>query len=135
MRKFIRHPVDIPIEFMISNTRVTKPGLTGNVSVCGLCFKSKECVENDKILTIRIPLINPKFKLHGRVVRCMKRDNQVEIGVEFIDQNDLYATRMIEQICYIKQYKKDVAEQQGKILTDEEAAREWIYQHAAQFPK
>ena len=135
MRKYLRHPIDIPIEFTISETKIKKSALTGNMSICGLCFKSFECVENDKLLTIKIPLINSNIRLQGRVVRCLIKNDHVEIGIEFINQNDIFAARMIEQICYIKQYQKDIAEQQGRNLTDEHAALEWISNHSAQFPK
>jgi hypothetical protein len=41
---------------------------------------------------------------------------------------------MIEQICYIEEYKKDVLESEGRILTGREAAIEWIAKHADSFP-
>jgi hypothetical protein len=135
LRKYLRHPVDIPIEFDISESHEVKSVSTGDVSICGLSFISDECIEKNKILTIRIPLINSEFSLKGRVVRCVKKNGHVEIGIEFISQSDLYATRMIEQICYIKQYQKDVAKKFGRKLTDREAAREWIQKHASEFPK
>lgn len=135
MRKYLRHPIDIPIEFIVSETKIKKSALSGNMSICGLCFKSIECVEKDKLLTIKIPLINSNFELQGRVVRCLIKNDHVEIGIEFINQSDIFAARMVEQICYIKQYQKDIAEQQGRNLTDEHAAMEWISNHSAQFPK
>jgi len=135
VRKYLRHPVGIPIEFSISDRSIKKSTTTDNISICGLCFISKDSIEKDKIIIIKIPLIRPNFELQGRVVRCKRKNGHVEIGVEFIDQSDIYHTRMIEQVCHIKQYQKDVAEKEGRNLTDGQAAREWISNHAAQFPK
>jgi hypothetical protein len=41
---------------------------------------------------------------------------------------------MIEQICHIESYRRDVAQQEGRQLTTEEAAVEWISRYASSFP-
>ena len=41
---------------------------------------------------------------------------------------------MIEQICHIEQYKADVLAKEGRQLDVEQAAREWIYKFADDFP-
>ena len=41
---------------------------------------------------------------------------------------------MVEQVCYIESYKKVVYETEGRQLTTEEAAMEWIRKYASQFP-
>jgi hypothetical protein len=41
---------------------------------------------------------------------------------------------MVEQICYIEHYRKEVRATQGRVLTAEEAAREWIERNAGRFP-
>jgi hypothetical protein len=135
MRRFLRHPVDIPIEYTISEKNSEKSAQSGNMSISGLCFIAKHCIEIDKFISIKIPLIDPDFQVQGKVVRCVKKNEHVEIGVEFITEHEAYTTRMIEQVCYIKQYQKDIARKEGRNLTDKEAALEWIQNHAAQFPK
>jgi hypothetical protein len=42
--------------------------------------------------------------------------------------------RMVEQVCYIENYKKVVYQTEGRLLTAEEAAMEWICKYASQFP-
>ncbi|MBT4078105.1 MAG: PilZ domain-containing protein, partial [Gammaproteobacteria bacterium] len=57
-----------------------------------------------------------------------------EIGLEFDDPNELFRLRMIEQICHIEHYRAEVKQHQGRQLTSEQAAKEWIKLYAADFP-
>jgi len=41
----------------------------------------------------------------------------------------------VEQICHIEQYKRDMRDQEGRELTGEQAAYEWIERFAAEFPQ
>jgi hypothetical protein len=41
---------------------------------------------------------------------------------------------MVGQVCHIESYKKVVYQAEGRLLTAEEAAMEWIGKHASQFP-
>jgi len=42
--------------------------------------------------------------------------------------------RMIEQICYIEHYRKEVLLNEGRRITSEQAALEWIEKYAQDFP-
>ncbi len=42
---------------------------------------------------------------------------------------------MLEQICYMEEYKKEILDKDGRVLTSEEAAIEWITKFAAEFPE
>ena len=42
---------------------------------------------------------------------------------------------MVEQICHIEQYKQDVFEKDGRRLSGEQAALEWIEKYATDFPE
>jgi hypothetical protein len=41
---------------------------------------------------------------------------------------------MIEQICHIEHYRKEVKLVEGRELSSEEAADEWITRYAGDFP-
>ena len=47
---------------------------------------------------------------------------------------DAFLARMVEQICHIEDYRQSVCRVEGRRLSAEEAAVEWIAQYAAQFP-
>ncbi|HDL18726.1 MAG TPA: PilZ domain-containing protein [Bacteroidetes bacterium] len=135
MRKYIRHPVNVPIQYRVSGKSKTGTNYTKNISLGGLCFTSESCVDEDVILSIKIPVIKPEFTVEGQVVWCQEHGQNVEIGVKFLYPGDSFKTRMIEQICYIKEYQKMVRKEQGRNLTDREAALEWIGKYAKDFPQ
>jgi hypothetical protein len=56
-----------------------------------------------------------------------------EIGVAFEDSLDAFRIRMVEQVCQIERYRLSVLGCEGRELTTEEAAREWIARYADQF--
>lgn len=69
------------------------------------------------------------------VAWCKKEGNGFEVGVKFEDKDTEFAMRLIEQACYIEEYRKDVLSQEGRQLTEDEAAKEWIDKFASAFPK
>jgi hypothetical protein len=42
---------------------------------------------------------------------------------------------MVEQVCHIEEYRRTVQRLEGRELSAEEAAFEWIHRFAAQFPE
>ena len=134
MRQFIRHPTAIPIE--VGNA----PHLAGaapqvvNVSHGGLAFQSDVELAPGLIVEVRIPSMFPMFTTLGRVVWCKSCEPSYQLGVAFLDQDDAFRTRMVEQICHIENYRNDVSVAEGRQLSVEEAAAEWIDRFAAQFP-
>ena len=135
-RKYIRHPSDIPIE--VNSEQPASPEdntLLHNISVGGICFKSKEPFKMGDIVSIRISLVRPVFEARGRVVWSKKNvDGSFDIGLEFAGAVDAFRGRMVEQVCRIEQYKKEVLEREGRALTGSQAALEWINKFAEKFP-
>ena len=48
-------------------------------------------------------------------------------------RHDAFKTRMLAQVRQIRKYK-EILEKQGRYLSIEEAAMEWINRYAAEFP-
>lgn len=137
MRNFIRHPSNIPIDFHVKE--VSEYSADGNeylknVSFGGLSFSSKYNLNAGAVINIEIPLIKPVFQAMGRVLWCRNDKDRFEIGVEFLDKDDLFRARMVEQICHIEQYKQKVLQTEGRNLSGEQAAQEWIKKFAPRFP-
>lgn len=133
MRRFIRHPVDIPIKYRLLDKPREKEKLK-NVSCGGLCFKANEAISIGVAVHIEIPACQPTFESDGVVVWCCPVDDAYDIGVQFDDCASEFNLRMVEQVCYIEHYKNYVLEKEGRRLTGEEAATEWIQKYAAVFP-
>jgi hypothetical protein len=135
MRRYIRHPFQIPLRIHAVSPENEEISHTKNVTAYGMCFSSPEKLNTDSIIELSIPSINPNMKMRGHVVWCEKEGDRYDIGVKFVDRENEYRARMIEQICHIKEYKQTTRNKAGRILSDSEAAREWIDKFATDFPK
>ena len=100
----------------------------------GLCFRSKRYLEAGTKISIKIPLTTPVFEGMGVVAWCQPKAEQYEVGVQFIDEKTGFRARMVEQVCHIEHYKCEIREKEGRELTGEEAAIEWIRKYARDFP-
>lgn len=136
MRTFIRHPSDIPIQVRTDNTPDGEQDLQlQDISHGGLAIVSDRKYKPGTRLSVEINLVEPPFRAHVVVAWCRERREGWLLGVEFTQQNDEYTARMVEQVCYIEHYKKEVYACSGRKLSNNEAAAEWIARNAASFPK
>jgi hypothetical protein len=132
-RQFIRHTIDVPLEISAADAgTVVDQGV--NVSHGGLAFLSAECIDLGKVVQVRIPSVEPPFEAHARVVWCRPEADQFLVGVEFLDAGDAFGARMVQQVCSIENYRKQVLVETGRELTSQEAAEEWIQLYAGRFP-
>lgn len=134
LRKFIRHPSDIPIQIELESVVSSRTEYLNNISEGGICFKSRVPIDAGALIHIRIPLVHPIFECTGCVVWCEPHEEHYDVGVKFDRGEQIFRLRMVEQICHIEHYKKE-ALKRGRRLTSEEAALEWIARHAARFPQ
>ncbi len=134
MRKFIRHPSDIPIEIHHLALVSPREQKLNNISAGGLSLQADHFVEKGTLIDIKIPVSRPPFETKALVVWCKKKGEQFDIGVAFNEEKEAFRTRMVEQVCHIQHYKKEIAEREGRILDGREAAEEWIAKYAKDFP-
>jgi len=133
VRKYVRHPAEIPVEYYFSGEINKQIENSKNIAFGGMCFTASEFEEKGKILNIKIPSIDPEFEIRGKVAWCLQNRDSVQIGVQFIDLEDTFKARLVEQVCQIKHYKKKILQVEGRRLTDHEAALEWIDKFASDF--
>jgi len=136
MRGFLRHPINIPIELEVIGKISGATQQLNNISLGGLSCETGEYLEQGTLVRIRINCVTPVFEMNGQIVWCLEKKKGYDVGIEF-DANDqeIFTLRMVEQICQIEHYKKEVHERDGRELTSEQAAREWVTKHAAEFPR
>lgn len=133
MRRYIRHPSDMPIDYRVMG------GMNGverlrNVSAGGLCFVTQQPVSLGENVHVSIRLGDEAFEAEGQVAWCQGVNGHHEIGLSFRDAATVFAVRMVEQLCYIEQYRQHVRHTEARELSSEEAAEEWIGRYAADFP-
>lgn len=134
-RRYIRHPSGMPLR--ISRLRAGAAGgeRLRNVSRGGLCFVSSAPLPPGNRLHIAIPVLQQRFEADAMVVWCHQVREGFEVGVRFEDPQAGFALRMVEQVCHIEAYRKQVHAEQGRDLSSEEAAAEWIARFAEDFPR
>ncbi len=135
MRNFIRHPADIPIEVTTADQGGGRAPRLVNVGLGGLAFRSQTAFRPAHVVKVRIPFVRPAFETTARVAWCRASDGEYELGLAFIDPDDAFRARMVEQVCHIEHYRKQVRDAEGRELTTEEAALEWVARNAPQFPE
>ncbi len=138
IRKYIRHPADIPIEVSLEwaddeDDESADQTIT-NVSLGGLAFSSELPLGVLDRVRVSIPALDQDNHLIGNVVWCEKARNGYEVGIEFDRSRDVYRLRMIEQICHIEHYRNEVGRTEGRTLSPHDAATEWISKFAGDFP-
>lgn len=134
MRRFIRHPTDVPITYSWGDGPSSGRQELKNINQGGLCFSTQLGVRPGTSIRIVISLCKPPFQAEGDVVWCHPANQHFEVGVKFRDAGTQFAVRMVEQICHIEHYKNQVLRQEGRRLSGEQAATEWIGKYAADFP-
>lgn len=134
-RRFIRHTADVPIEVrsVPGTSAVAQTGV--NISEGGLAFHSDACLDAEQTIEVRIPEVDPPFEAHARVVWCRPEDGRYLVGVQFLDATDAFKARMVEQVCTIEKYREEVRETEGRELSSQDAAAEWITKYAGRFPE
>lgn len=135
MRQFIRHPINIPIEAVPEDSPPQHSTYgTHSVGIGGLAFLADREIKPGTKVQVKILHELLEFTTEARVVWCRSHDANVDMGVEFLDSEDAFRARMIEQICHIENYRQKARQEKGRELSTQEAAEEWIAQFAENFP-
>jgi hypothetical protein len=132
-RRFIRHTVDVPLEVSaVANT--PRWASARNVSYGGISFLVADPIPIGTIVEVRIPDVRPPFEARAKVVWSAREGEGHCLGVAFLDADDAFRARMVEHVCAIERYRRELREREGRELTPQAAAEEWIRKYADAFP-
>jgi len=134
-RQYLRHPSDVPIAYQLGELVDPCSDYLRNIAEGGLCFTSRLPITPGARIHIEIPIAKPVFTAEGIVVWCREAADSFEVGVRFEGVEAAYGVRMVEQVCQIEHYRHEILRQDGRQLSSEEAAVEWIRKYAAHFPR
>ncbi|MEH6444178.1 MAG: hypothetical protein V7784_09785 [Oceanospirillaceae bacterium] len=136
VQSFIHHPSEVPVKLVVSDNQfplfcIDESSSTGVYIHTNARYSVNSCVE------VEINVQSPAFFAKGYICSSepVKEGIGYETGVVFDCPDTAFAVRMIEQVCYIEQYRQKVSVSEGRELTIDSAAVEWITQHAANFPE
>ncbi|WP_299177912.1 PilZ domain-containing protein [uncultured Neptuniibacter sp.] len=127
---FIRHPEEFPIELRPQDSHMNPHHSSSLQLVC----HSDIPFESGDNITIKIPSIASNLEVLGTIQSCEGTHNGYELGIAFTNIDALMRIRILEQLCYIQRYRKHVHEFEGRELSDQDAALEWIGKYAHLFP-
>jgi hypothetical protein len=133
-RAFLRHPSDVPIDVHAQPIQNRVGQRLMDVSLGGLACRSECEMDVGTHVDVSIELVSPPFQAEGEVAWCRRRNGHHEIGIRFLQRDDAFAARMVEQICHIEHYRNEVMRLEGRVLDARTAAEEWIGKYAADFP-
>ncbi|GAB4062617.1 PilZ domain-containing protein [Uliginosibacterium sediminicola] len=133
-RAYLRHPTDIPIRIKVMAVAEQRHAPLKDVCIGGLACRIEYALEIGTPVNVCIDCVSPPFEAAGRVVWCRQCDGRHELGIQFMQEEDAYAARMVEQICHIEHYRNEVLRREGRLLDGHSAATEWIGKYAADFP-
>ena len=131
-RKFIRHPVNVPISIIPQQEGSLGQMPMSDVGTGGLAFLSPIAFFKGALLKINITFVQPEFEASTIVCWLRHVGDQFEVGVRFLDDDSSFKARMVEQVCHIEEYREQ-ARRNGRTLSSEQAAHEWINEYAADF--
>ena len=128
MRRYIRVPTAIPISFHLGAVGIEHREYARNISQGGLCFLSRARIAPGTAIQIEIAATDPVFRADGVVAWCHRNHEEeaFAVGVCFDGVKTADSLRLVEQACHIEYYRQEVFRREGRQLTSEEAALEWI---------
>ena len=134
-RRFYRHPIECPIQVRAASEKQTAHFDTADISEGGLCFFCDHSLAPETTIEVDIPILDKFFHIRARVVYS-RQDTQRNLfytGVAFEDSNSLFKAKLAEEILAIEKFREELARLEGREVSEDEAARQWIAKHAKEF--
>lgn len=135
-RKFYRHPLHVPIRLDLSGEPAAGSTESSDVSLGGLSFVWPDRLSKGAKLDVTISVKEKLFRIRSRVVYCRDShgDGRFRTGVRFVDYPSAFLAKLAEEAIEILEYRKRLARETGRDVSEEEAARLWINRYGATFP-
>ena len=134
MRKFLRHPSDMPVELVLRKQACIPRQRLNNISLGGVACNSTRGFRRGTSVELRIPLLGEQARYPGVVAWYRRQDSDYLVGIAFLDEDTLFRARMVEQVCQIQHYRQQLEQASGHPMAIEQCAQDWIAKHAAEFP-
>ncbi|WP_249672930.1 PilZ domain-containing protein [Pseudomonas abieticivorans] len=129
MGRFLPHPFNVPVEL----SQRPQPSLTRQrlhtISLGGVACNYPRALRSGTAVNLRMPTLGNDACYPGYVAWCRKQEDGYRVAIAFTDEQTLFGARMGEQLCHIRQYCEDNAEQAGL----EQLAQQWVALHASEF--
>jgi hypothetical protein len=101
----------------------------------GIAFPSPRELPLESVVDVSLPIGDRAFSLAGSIASCQPNPagGQYRIGVAFLHPMMSFRMKLAEQVLRIHELRREISDEQGRHVTTEEAAREWVTRHAEEF--
>jgi len=134
IRQAIHHPHEVPIEVQTLGTQERDCLPASSTGLAELVLELSYRINVGDMVVVNIPSVNGGVRICGRAIWLAKSACGYVIGLSFYSEDEVFRMRMIEQVCHIEAYRSKKLSSEGRRLSSEEAAAEWITRYAASFP-
>lgn len=145
-RRYVRHPLHFPIFISeLHSSGENTPPETGlpageqSSDLCegGLCFVWPFPLEAQTRVHVSIPVKDQLFHMKARVTYCRPdpRTGHYQTGISFEDAESAFRLKLAEEILRIQRYREKLQRIEQRIVSEEEAAAEWIRRHATKYSR
>ena len=134
-RRFYRHPIHCPIQVRESKENAIERFESVDISEGGLCFFCEHSLTPKTSIEVDIPIREKFFHIRARVVYSQE-DTQTSLyktGVTFEDTDSLFKAKLAEEILAIEKFREKLVRLEGREVTEEEAASQWISKYGKKF--
>lgn len=137
-RRFIRHPISVPVVCRRAASNSVGAHELRDLSHGGLCFVSESGYAPGDVIDVTFPTLRHPASLRGEVAWTVQIDDKGGArhmtGLRFLDDQEHFRGRLIEQLCHIENYRRIQSLRYGRDITYAAAAEEWIDREADRFP-
>lgn len=127
----IDHPASQPLAYRIdSHSAAHSPKHHGLY----LRFQAPQPPRRGSRLLLSIKAAGETHRFRSQVVEVDRTTSPSQVVVWIGRKREAFAARMVEQLCHIAHYRLLAATDEGRSLSEERAAYEWIARFAARFP-
>ena len=135
-RRFYRHPIGVPISLSATKEKRGGRSKSLDVSLGGLSFLWPRKLPKGALVGVNIAVKDKLFEIPSTVAYTQenRKSGKYRTGVCFTDYPSAFMARLAEEMLEILQYRKDLSQELGREIPEEEAASEWIKKYAAKFP-
>lgn len=127
----IDHPVSQPLDFQIHSRSAAQPLKQNGIY---LRFQTQRPPRRGSQLLLSIEAAGETHSFRSQVVQVDRSTSPSQVVVWIGRKREAFAARMVEQLCHIAHYRLLAATNEGRSLSLERAANEWIARFAAHFP-
>ena len=132
---FIKHPLDYPYHLTASDRVIEhQHDDIDAVQLGGVVFEMAKPYAAGTVLELEISIRGDVYSFHGKVVFVRDKGNVSDVGFWLQNGEDLNQFRMVEQLCCIESYRNRIYQADGRQLSSQRAACEWVKKYAGALP-